>query len=170
MSDLETTAHDLSKLIISIFRLNGRIIEWGDLLGLPLGLTSARWQILGAIELAGEPQTAPQISRAMGITRQGAQKQLNSMMLSGLIGQKNNPIHERSYLYDLTDQGRTVFRKIQAAYTARLEEVMSGVSSQSLNTAQSVLRSLTLNIEGQAVHKNGKARRPNKGNHNDQSA
>jgi len=40
---------------------------------------------LGAIALAEEPQTAPQIAAAMGGTRQGVQKQLNLAVAEGLI-------------------------------------------------------------------------------------
>lgn len=148
----------LSKCIISIFRLNGRIIEWGDLLGATVGLTSARWQILGAVELAGEPLTAPQISHSMGITRQGAQKHLNVLVEKGLMKQCANPRHERSYLYELTKQGKKTYDEIQALYADRLHELTLGLTSESLDRANSVLERMIGNIERGVIHKNGTVR------------
>ena len=71
----------VTEIILSVFRLNAQLLEQGDRLVKPLRLTSARWQVLGAIAMAGEPQTAPQIAAAMGVTRQGVQKQLTSQSL-----------------------------------------------------------------------------------------
>jgi DNA-binding MarR family transcriptional regulator len=47
------------------------MLEAGDVLSAGEGLTSARWQVLGAIVLADRPPTVPQIARRMGLTRQG---------------------------------------------------------------------------------------------------
>lgn len=136
-----------SRLIISVFRLNGRIIEWGDLLGAPLGLSSARWQVLGAILMAGEALTAPAIARAMGVTRQGAQKQLNALLARGLVEQKPNPRHERSYLYALTPQGQKAADQIGKIYARRLGEATQGISAQALAEAQALADRLIGNLE-----------------------
>jgi DNA-binding MarR family transcriptional regulator len=47
------------------------MLEAGDVLSAGEGLTSVRWQVLGAIVLADRPPTVPQIARRMGLTRQG---------------------------------------------------------------------------------------------------
>ncbi|MDH3233798.1 MAG: MarR family transcriptional regulator, partial [Alphaproteobacteria bacterium] len=39
----------VTALILETFRLNGRLLAAGDRLVGDLGLTSARWQVLGAI-------------------------------------------------------------------------------------------------------------------------
>ncbi len=103
-----------TQLAVAIFRVHGHLLEFGDWLGAPIGLNAMRWQILGAIEIAGEPLTAPRISKAMGITRQGVQKQLNAMVEEGMIEQLHNPYHNRSYLYDLSPKGKEAFANIQA--------------------------------------------------------
>ena len=46
----------LTDLILTMFRVNNLTVTWGDRLVAPLGLTSARWQILGAIVSADRPQ------------------------------------------------------------------------------------------------------------------
>ena len=48
-------------LVLEVFRFNGRLLAAGDRLGEPLGLTSARWQVLGAVE--EKPLPVAQIGR-----------------------------------------------------------------------------------------------------------
>ena len=45
----------LTDLILDLFRLNSLILTAGDRLVARLGLTSARWQILGAIDRRRTP-------------------------------------------------------------------------------------------------------------------
>ncbi len=78
----------ISETVVALFQTNGKMLEWGDAFTAPFGLTSARWQILGAIAWAGQKQTAPQIAEQMGVSRQGAQKQLNLLTDDGLIATK----------------------------------------------------------------------------------
>ena len=92
----EPGAAAITRLTLMVFRLNGVLLHWGDKLVEPLGLTSARWQMLGAIVLAGTPLTAPQVGAAMGVTRQGAQKQLNLLLEQGLVEARPNAAHRRS--------------------------------------------------------------------------
>ncbi|MEM9575345.1 MAG: MarR family transcriptional regulator, partial [Pseudomonadota bacterium] len=46
----------MTDLVLETFRLNGRLLASGDKLVEPLGLSSARWQVLGAIHFAETPQ------------------------------------------------------------------------------------------------------------------
>ena len=114
------TVHPLSKaailtdLMLTVFRVNGRLLEKGDQLVEQLNLTSARWQVLGAVALAGKPLSAPQIAAAMGITRQGVQKQLNKLEQDGFFEQSPNPRHQRSPVYALTELGKRTFAKAMA--------------------------------------------------------
>ena len=108
----------LTEIMLAIFRVNGRLLERGDQLVEPLNLSSARWQVLGAVALAGKPLSAPQIAEAMGITRQGAQKQLNKLALDGFFEQCLNPRHQRSPLYALTELGSRAFAEAMALEAA----------------------------------------------------
>jgi len=136
----------VTQLVLSVFRLNGVLLQWGDQLVAPLGLTSARWQMLGAIALAGTPLTAPQVGEAMGVTRQGAQKQLNLLLEQGLAEAHPNPAHRRSPLYALTPQGLALYRKADAIWTAQAAELAALIpaaqSSTVTQTLQSMLREL----------------------------
>jgi len=50
----------LTDLILEVFRLNGALLDAGNQLSKPHGLTSARWQVMGAIDLAGHAMTVAQ--------------------------------------------------------------------------------------------------------------
>src|SRR5579864_4442819 len=95
----------LSELIVEIFRVNGRLLAAGDRMVADLGLTSARWQVIGAIAIAGQPQTVPSIARTMGLTRQAVQRLINELTADGLIEGRANPNHRRARLFALTDAG-----------------------------------------------------------------
>ena len=48
----------VTDLVLEIFRLNGCLIASGDALVAKIGLTSARWQVLGAIAMQAGPAPA----------------------------------------------------------------------------------------------------------------
>ena len=120
----------VTRLALSVFRLNGLLLHWGDRLVQPLGLTSARWQMLGAIALAGAPQTAPQLADAMGVTRQGAQKQLDLLLAQDLVADQPNPAHRRSPLYALTAQGRAVYQQVDTLWTAQASALAARLAAR----------------------------------------
>lgn len=132
----------VTQLALSVFRLNGVLLQWGDQLVAPLGLTSARWQMLGAIALAGTPLTAPQVGEAMGVTRQGAQKQLNLLLEQGLVEAHSNPAHRRSLLYALTPQGLALYCKADAIWTAQAAELAALIPAAQSGTATQTLESM----------------------------
>lgn len=115
----------------------------GDRLVGDLGLTSARWQMLGAVALSDRPRTAPQLAARMGMTRQAAQKQLDLLMGGGLVAAEANPGHARSPLYVLTRKGASVYaatERVQTAWAARLAE---SLSMRDLETTKQLLDNLS---------------------------
>ena len=125
----EFPAVAVTQLMLTVFRLNGVLLHWGDQLVAPLGLTGARWQVLGAIVLSGTPLTAPQVGEAMGVTRQGAQKQLNLLLDQGLVEACPNPAHRRSPLYVLTSQGLALYQQADTLWAAQAAELAALNSS-----------------------------------------
>lgn len=132
----------ITDLTLTIFRLNGVLLHWGDRLVEPLGLTSARWQMLGALALAGAPLTAPQVGEAMGVSRQGAQKQLNALLEHGLVEARPNPAHKRSPHYVLTPRGRSLYRQAEALWTARAAALAARIPAPRARSAAGTLRSM----------------------------
>src|SRR6266567_9226888 len=99
----------LTDLILDLFRLNSRMLAAGDRLVAELGLTSARWQILGAIVTAERPQPVAWLARDLGANRQNVQRIVNDLHEEGLVGFESNPHHRRAQLVTLTEKGRRTF-------------------------------------------------------------
>lgn len=142
----------LSDLMLLVFRLNARILDKGDQLAAPVQLTSARWQVLGAVALSEQPPTAPQVAQAMGITRQGAQKQLNRMLDEGMFEMCANPRHERSPFYMLTPKGRRAFESVMRLHRRWSGRLAARLSRMELETARNVLESLYERLGTVPVH------------------
>ncbi len=50
MSEPSSKGSAFTELILEVFRLNGLLLEAGDRITQPVGLSSARWQVLGVVE------------------------------------------------------------------------------------------------------------------------
>lgn len=59
----------------------------------------------------------------MGVTRQGAQKQLNLLLEQGWVDVQSNPAHRRSVLYVLTAPGLALYQRADALWAAKAREL-----------------------------------------------
>jgi DNA-binding MarR family transcriptional regulator len=129
----------LTDIMLMVFRINGRLLDGGDRLGASLNLTSARWQVLGAISLSPGHITVPGIAEMMGMTRQGAQKQVNKLEEDGFIEKRPNPRHQRSPFYVLTSQGTESYARISALHTGWANALAGGLNAPELRAALDLL-------------------------------
>lgn len=132
----------VSQISLHIFRLNGLLHEWGNQFAQPFGLNTSRWQILGAIALAESAPNIPQIADKMGITRQGALKQVNLLIEENLIVALPNPQHKRSPIYALTEQGQIQFEQIFTHWQQHAAQVATHFHPDDLTATLRVLGQL----------------------------
>lgn len=137
----------LTQIILAIFRTNGQLLAAGDELAAPFGMTSARWQVLGAVGLSERPLSVPQIASAMGITRQGVQRQINLLTEQDLLKATPNPGNKRSPLYVLTSRGRGVLSDIDRAQARWVNELARDIAREDLEVAGRVLGGLSERID-----------------------
>ena len=137
----------VTELILETFRLNGCLLEAGDELVRHLGLTSARWQVLGAINASAVPLPIAHIARNMGLSRQAVQRLANEMRKKGLLRFGSNPHHERAKLVLMTDQGKAAFLSAMATQRRWAERLAEGLSIQSVVDASRVLCELRHRLE-----------------------
>ena len=137
----------LTAVVLAVFRANGRLLEAGDELVQHLGLTGARWQTLGAVAMAPEPLTAPRVAAVMGLTRQGAQKQLNVLTQEGLLKQLRNPGHQKSPLYALTSKGERIYQSAETAQAKWVNALARDLPVARLVTALEILEVLSERLE-----------------------
>src|ERR687895_770705 len=88
-------------VILAAFRANGLLLAAGAAPAADEGLTSARWQVLGAVALAERPLTVPQIARRMGLTRQSVHATAKRLAADGFLELAPNADHRRSPLVGL---------------------------------------------------------------------
>ena len=100
-------------LVLSLFRLNGLLIAEGDDMTEALGLTSARWKVIGVIALSNSGLTVPGIARVLGQSRQAVQRITDVMATDGLLSYQSNPKHKRSVLVVLTEEGKTAYKDLR---------------------------------------------------------
>lgn len=138
----------LTELILTMFRVNNLMLTWGDRLVAPLGLTSARWQILGAIALADRSQPVAWLARDLGANRQNVQRIVNDLAKEGLVEFQPNPHHRRAHLVVLTEKGRQTYDAAVGSYYPRANMLAEGLSAEDMKTAHRVLLALQQKLEG----------------------
>jgi DNA-binding MarR family transcriptional regulator len=136
-----------TNLILATFRVNGLLLGAGDLLSADEGLTSARWQVLGAIALAERPLTVPQIARRMGLTRQSVHATVRRLADDDLVELAPNVDHRRSPLVRLTTAGSAKYEAIDARQAAWVNRLTRGIARSDVETAWSVLDELCRRLE-----------------------
>ncbi len=130
----------LTELILETFRLNGALISTGDELVQDIGLTSARWQVLGAIALEGRSLTVAQIARRMGNSRQAVQKVADGLKEAGLTEYQENPDHKRADLVVLTKRGTLAYAEADARQTVWVNALGNGLDAKAIDEAIGLLR------------------------------
>lgn len=136
-----------TEVILATFRVNGALLAAGDVLAAEFGLTSARWQVLGAIAQAQQPLTVPQIARRMGLTRQSVHTTVNRLLADGLVELLENADHRRSQLVRLSELGEASYRAVDAKQAAWVNELAAGLTRDELETTARVIRELASRLE-----------------------
>ncbi|MBL4691974.1 MAG: MarR family transcriptional regulator, partial [Magnetovibrio sp.] len=139
------TGYLFTELLLEVFRFNGALLADGDRITADIGLTSARWQVMGTID--DRSLAVPHIAREMGLTRQGVQKTVNILGKEGLIELQNNPHHKTAKLVQITPKGRQrldLASKIQMEWANTLTQTLN---IDDLKTAYNVIQILRIKIE-----------------------
>lgn len=137
-----------TELILEIFRVNGLLLGAGDRLSRGLGLTSARWQVLGA--LADGPLTAAQIARNMGLKRQSVQRLVDLLEEEGIVRFDDNPHHRRAKLVRMTEAGARKYARISEIQAGWVNRLSRGLKAEELERAVGLLREIQLRLRSPA--------------------
>ena len=135
----------LTELFLEIFRLNGALLVEGDRLVGDIGLTSARWQVIGAAALSPLPVAA--IARNMGLTRQAVQRVANDLAQAGFVRFAPNPHHQRAKLVVLTASGTAAFRAAIARQVPWANRIAADLDPRRIKAARAILRSIAQRLD-----------------------
>ncbi len=147
MTDRTPKGETLTELILETFRLNGVLLDAGNQLTKPFGLTSARWQVMGTVDHEGHPVTVAQIARRMGLSRQGVQRIVNDLVQLGMIVLESNLDHKRAPLVLLTKKGQGAIEKINQAQASWVNELSEGLNERSLKQTLKLMQSIREKVE-----------------------
>src|SRR5262245_48521090 len=136
-------------LILEVFRLNGRLLSAGDALTRPVGQTSARWQVLGALDEEG--RTVADIGRQMGLTRQSVQRTADLLEADGLVSYVDNPAHQRAKLATLTSRGRATLEAITSRQIAWANRIASPFTEPDIQQAIHTLQQVRQAVEASSA-------------------
>lgn len=138
----------LTSLILDLFRLNSLLLTAGDRLVAGLGLTSARWQILGAIAIAERPQPVAWLARDLGANRQNVQRIVNDLHKEGLVAFAANPHHRRAQLVILTERGRQTSDAAMRLQLPWVNSLADELLLKDMETARRLMTALRKKLEG----------------------
>src|SRR5207253_2775748 len=87
-----------SRLLTEVLSAYGAVVNAGDTLAGEFELSSARWQVMGALREAGKP--VAQIARERALTRQSVQRVVNALVRHKFARLEENPKHRRAKLVE----------------------------------------------------------------------
>lgn len=134
-----------TSLVLEVFRLNGRLVEAGNELTRPLGLSSIRWQVLGVVEHG--PIPVAHVARVMGLSRQRVQNTADILAESGFIEYAENPHHRRAKLMKLTPKGEAAMTELAARQAAWAADLAAPHTMEALTAAVTLLRQVRERLE-----------------------
>lgn len=134
-------------IVLEVFKLGGMLIIEGDKLTEELGLSSARWKVLGALAYADAPLTVPQIAHSMGQSRQSVQRLADVMEKAGILEYRRNPHHKKAKLVALSKTGEEIFELLEQKQIPWANANATGISLSDMEITLTVLRKLVRKFE-----------------------
>ena len=132
----------LTNLIVETFRLNGELLDAGNRLTKPHNLTSARWQVMGALSQEERPISVAQIARRMGLMRHGVQRIVNDLEKQGFVTFEENPDHKRAKLVRQTKMGENALNLVQQDQSVWVNALAKGMNKEEISGAIKILEAV----------------------------
>lgn len=145
MNKLTNNGYAYTELVLAIFRLNGLLLEAGDRITQPVGLSSARWQVLGVVEHGAIP--VAHVARVMGLSRQSVQQTADALERDGFIAYHENPNHRRAKLMALTPMGREALGYVKLHQAEWANKIGRRHSLEGMQKAITMLREVSESLE-----------------------
>ncbi len=123
-SEGDETVRLLEDLILEVLAAFFDLRAVGQRYGLVTEQGAGSWGLLRMLKTEG-PQTVPDVARARSVSRQYIQKLANELIAEGWVAMDDNPLHKKSRLMVLTDQGEAKFKEM----TQRFRELTAKIAS-----------------------------------------
>jgi DNA-binding MarR family transcriptional regulator len=147
LSSFPDSENEVTRLILSIFRVNGALLVAGDRLTSSIGLTSARWQVLGTVAKSSTPLTVAAIGKYMGLTRQNVRVIVRELESAGLVRLTDNPQHQRASLVMLTPKGKRANSSVRDLQIPFTESLGQDLDAQRISDCVDLLQTLYVRLK-----------------------
>ncbi|WP_338763211.1 helix-turn-helix domain-containing protein [Massilia sp. METH4] len=138
----ENNPQPIRELVLNVFATNGRLVDSGNKLVHGIGLTTAWWQVLGALGYSPVPLPVAHIARNMGLTRQAVQRVVELLAERGFVTLEPNPHHQRAKLVVITRHGRAALTAAESAAAAVDRMALERIGADRVAIASAVLAEL----------------------------
>src|ERR671918_2864253 len=145
MCGLHRRGELFTEIVLEVFRLNRLLLDAGDALTAPVGLTSARRQVLGIVEHG--PAPVAQVARSMGLTRQSVQETANGLEAEGFIEFAPNPRHRRAKLMVMTSKGDAAMEVVRRRHASWADELANRHRPAALESVVTTLSEIRATLE-----------------------
>ena len=135
-------------LVLHVFQLNGRLVETGNRLVAGIGLTTAWWQVLGALGYSPVPLPVSHIARNMGLSRQAVQRVVDLLAERAMVRFEANPHHQRAKLVVLTGQRRAALAAAERCERPLNDLVVEKIGHERIAAVVAVLAEMEALLAG----------------------
>jgi DNA-binding MarR family transcriptional regulator len=132
----------LTDLILMVFKANVDLVDAGPLIVRDQTMSSMRWQMLNALE--EESKTAAQLGREIGITRQGALLNVQSLLDLGYVTLNDNAEDQRAKKVVLTPAGAAKLHEMNDYQATWANQLGTHFDKEQLDVALGVVSKLRL--------------------------
>ena len=144
---------EISRLVDTVFHLNNHLIAERDALVKDLGLTSARWQVLEALDRDPAHPTVSQIARRLGLSRQAVQRIVNDLVKIDMLELHPDDNDKRSQKISITIIGQTAIYNASrlhqiwcADFNSRLYGVPVDIATRILSSLNNTEKDKVINL------------------------
>lgn len=113
------------------------------------GTTLARFDVLAALDRAGDGLTMSALSRALLVSNGNATQLVQKLVRDGLVAIEPNPADRRSSIVRLTARGAAHFAELAQAHRGWIEALFADVGASERARLEAALGSLKRSIAGE---------------------
>ncbi len=136
-----------TRLWLQLLSLHGEIFaSLNAMLSSEFGLSLAKFDVLAQLDRYPDGMALGQLSQNLKVSGGNVSGLVQRLLADGLISRQMSSEDRRSFIVRLTPKGEALFRKAAEIHKKHLAKRLENVSTQELDTALSVLKSLASKI------------------------
>lgn len=155
----DEAARLLEDLILELLAVFFDLRAVGQRHGLVTEQGAGSWGLLRMLRTEG-PQTVPDVARARSVSRQYIQKLANELMASGWVALGDNPLHKKSKLLVLTEQGEVKLEEMTKKFRELSSRIASAFALQDLKVSTDTVGELRKQLGKLAIAEDGPPSKP----------